>query len=71
MKLQLRKVGSAFLIHCEVSTQEAVYRILSMPMKQLSINLVFVNTNPKSNRIGVLKDLNAISQLGDDDINVF
>ena len=42
-----------------------------MPMKQLSINVVFVNTNPKRNRIGVLKDFNAISQLDDDDTNVF
>ena len=40
-------------------------------MKQLSRTVVFVDTNPKSNRIGVLKDSNAISQLDDDDINVF
>ena len=43
-----------------------------MPMKQLSRTVVFVDTNPKTNRIGVLKDLNAISQLDDDDdTNVF
>ena len=36
LKSQLRKVGSAFLTHREVSAQEAVYRILSLPMKQLS-----------------------------------
>ena len=33
LKGQLRKVGSAFLTHREVSTQETVYRILSLPMK--------------------------------------
>jgi hypothetical protein len=71
LKLQLRKVGSAFLNHREVSAQEAVYRILSMPMKHLSRTVVFVDTNPKSNRIGVLKDFNAISQLEDNDENVF
>ena len=60
LKIQLRKVGSAFLNHREVSAQEAVYRILSMPMKQLSRSVVFVDTNPKSNRIGVLKDMNSI-----------
>ena len=70
MKLQLRKIGSAFLTHHEVIAQEAVYRTLSMPMKQLSRTVVFVDTNPKSNRIGVLKDLNAISLLDDDDTNV-
>ena len=31
LKYQLRKVGSAFLTHREVSAQEAVYRILSLP----------------------------------------
>ena len=51
MKLQLRKVGSAFLNHTEVSAQEAVYRILSIPMKQLSRTVVFVDTSPKNNRI--------------------
>ena len=29
LKIQMRKVGSAFLTHREVSAQEAVYRILS------------------------------------------
>ena len=71
LKSQLRKVGSAFLNHREVSAQEAVYRILSIPMKQLSRTVVFVDTNPKSNRIGVLKDLNTISKLEDNDDNVF
>ena len=35
LKSQMRKVGSAFLTHREVSAQEAVYR-LSLQMKQLS-----------------------------------
>ena len=53
---QLRKVGSAFLRHREVCAQEALYRILSLPMKQLSRSVVFVDTNPKNERIAVLKD---------------
>ena len=36
LKVQLRKVGSAFLTHRELSAQEAAYRLLSIPMKQLS-----------------------------------
>ena len=40
-------------------------------MKQLSRTVVFFDTNPKKSRIGVLKDLNTISQLDDDDTNVF
>ena len=57
LKTQLRKVGSSFLTHREVSAQEAVYRLLSLPMKQLSRSVVFVNTNPKHERIAVLKCL--------------
>ena len=45
LKTQLRKVGSAFLTHREVSAQEAVYRILSLPMSR---SVVFVDTNPKN-----------------------
>ena len=55
LKSQMRKVGSAFLTHREVSAQEAVYR-LSIPMKQMSRSVVFVDTNPKNERIAVLKD---------------
>ena len=32
LRTQLRKIGSAFLDHREVSAQEVAYRILSMPM---------------------------------------
>ena len=71
LKTQLRKVGSAFLTHREVSAQEAVYRLLSLPMKQLSRCVVFVNTNPKHERIAVLKNPDLLSQLEDDDTNVF
>ena len=71
LKTQLRKVGSAFLTHREVSAQEAVYRILSLPMKELSRSVVFVNTNPKHERIAVLKSPDLLSQLEDDDTNVF
>ena len=71
LKAQMRKVGSAFLTHREVSAQEAVYRILSLPMKQLSRSVVFVDTNPKNERIAVLKDSNSLQQLDDDDPNVF
>ena len=71
LKCQLRKVGSAFLTHREVSAQEAVYRILSLPMKQLSRSVVFVDTNPKNERIAVLKDNASLTQLQDNDTNMF
>ena len=71
LKIQLRKVGSAFLTHRELSAQEAVYRLLSIPMKQLSRSVVFVDTNPKNERIAVLKSNESLSQLDDSDTNVF
>ena len=71
LKTQLRKVGSAFLTHRELSAQEAVYRLLSIPMKQLSRSVVFVDTNPKNERIAVLKSNESLSQLDDSDTNVF
>ena len=71
LRIQLTKVGNAFLTHREVSAQEAAYRILSLPMKQLSRSVVFVDTNPKNERIAVLKNTQELEQLEDDDANVF
>ena len=55
IKSALRRVGTTFLNHREVSAQEAAYRILSMPMKKLSREVVFVTTDKKSERYSVLK----------------
>ena len=71
LRTQLRKIGSAFLDHREVSAQETVYRLLSLPMKQLSRAVVFVDTNVKKDRIAVLKGREAIDQLDGDDTDVF
>lgn len=48
LETKMRKVGSAFLTHREVSAPEAVYRLLSLPMKYLSRSVVFVDTNLKN-----------------------
>ena len=48
-----------------------MYRLLSLPMKQLSRSVVFVDTNPKKDRIAVLKSNDTLSQLVDDDTDVF
>ena len=71
LKAQMRKVGSGFLTHREVSAQEAMYRILSLPMKQLGRSVVFVDTNTKNEKIAVLKDSATLGELDDDDTNVF
>ena len=66
-----KQMPPIILTHREVSAQEAVYRILSLPMKQLSISVVFVDSNPKHERLAMLKDSNALKDLADDDTNVF
>ena len=71
LKTQLKKIGAAFLNHREVSPQEVVYRLLSLPMKQLSRAVVFVDTNAKKDRIAVLKSCDVIDQLDSEDTNVF
>ena len=50
---------------------EAVYRLLSLPMKMFSRSVVFIDTNPKNERIAVLKSPDSLSQLEDNDTNVF
>ena len=40
-------------------------------MKRLSRLVVFVDTNPKHQRIAVLKDKNSLNQLEEDDTDVF
>ena len=60
LRTQLKKIVSAFLDHREVSAQEIVYRLLSLPMKQLSRAVVIVDTNVKKDRIAVLKGRDAI-----------
>jgi len=59
------------LSHREVSAQEVVYRLLSLPMKQSSRSVVFVDTNAKNDRIAVLKTHDVIDQLDGDETNVF
>ena len=62
IRTQLRRLGSVFLNHREVSAQEAAYRILSMPLKQLSRKVVFVNTAAKEDRVSLLKPIDQIQE---------
>ena len=68
---QLRKLRSTFLNHREVSAQEAVYRILSMPLKQSTRHVIFVNTSPKVNRVKMLKPMSAIREMDESSDDLF
>ena len=71
LRSQLRKVGSAFLNNREVSAQEAVFRLLSLPLKRASRKVVFVNTAPKEKRVSMLKPQKVLAEMDDDDENIF
>jgi len=46
LKQQVCLIGNKFLNNVEISAQEAVYLLLQLPLKRLSRQIVFVNTNP-------------------------
>jgi len=68
---QLSKVGSCFLNHREVSAQEAVYRLLSLHLKDSNCSVVFVNTNPPESRVSMLRPVEELVDCDSDDENVF
>jgi len=68
---QLSCLGSVFLNHREVSAQEAVYRILSLPLKQLSRKVVFINTAAKEERVSLLKTITQIQDMEEDSEDIY
>ena len=71
VKSKLKKVGSVFLNSREVSAQEATFRILSIPLKQCSRAVVFVNTAPPDKRVSLLKPRKVLEEMNDDDEEIF
>ena len=71
IRSQLRKLGSTFLNHRELSCQEASYRLLSLPLKKLSRKCVFINTDPKNERLAMTKPLSSIQNLDNDEEDLY
>ncbi|XP_078691416.1 uncharacterized protein LOC144921886 isoform X1 [Branchiostoma floridae x Branchiostoma belcheri] len=71
VKERLRKLGSTFLNNREVSAQEAAFRVLSMPLKKASRQVVFVNSAAKEKRVSILKPKNILQDMTDEDTNIF
>ena len=65
IRVQLRRIQSVFLNHRELSAQEAAYRILSLPLKQLIRKVVFINTSPKEERVTMLKSKSELEKMDD------
>ena len=71
IKTQLRRLGSVFMNHRELSAQAAVYRILSLPLKQLSRTVVFVSTDPKDKRTCLLKPRHELENLDENSEDIY
>ena len=68
---QLNKLGSVFLTNQEVSEQEAVYRVLSMPLRRCSRSVVFINTDNKESRDALLLPFSQLQKLDDDNEDIY
>ena len=64
-------VDNTFLTKREVSTHEAIKRVLSLPMRHSNIDVLYVPTGLKKNRTRMLKSLSALEKMHPDDRNVF
>ena len=68
---RLRKIGHNFLNGSEVSAQEAVYVILSIPLTMCSRQIIFINTGEKEKRTAILKPLAKLKNLDPDSTDVY
>ena len=67
----MRSIGNVFLTKREVSTHEAIKRVLSLPMRHSNIDVLYVPTGLKKNRTRMLKSLSVLEKMHPDDTNVF
>ena len=64
-------IGNTFLTKREVSTHEAIKRVLSLPIRHSNIDVLYVCTGLKKNRTRMLKSLSTLEKMHPDDTNVF
>ena len=68
---KLRAIGNVFTTKREVSTDEAIVRSLSLPMRSSKINVDFIVTGLKENRTRALKSPETLKQMNPDDPNIY
>ena len=71
VKERPRVIANKFLNSSEISAQEAVYHILSIPLSISSRSTVFINTNRPENRISMLKSDEILEKLEPDSKDIF
>lgn len=63
--------GNKLLDDCKVSKHEAIKRVLSLLMRHLNIDILYVSTGLRKNINELLKSLTILEKLHLDDRNVF
>ena len=71
IKGKLRSIGNVFITKREVSTHEAVTRVLSLPMRRSNIDVLYVPTGLKKNRTRMLKPQSVLETMDPEDTNVY
>jgi len=71
IKTQLKKIGTVFLTHREVSAQEAAYRLLGLPLVMCNVKRIFVASDLPEDRIRLLKPLKLLQELDPDSNEVY
>jgi len=62
---KVRHIGNKFLNAVEISTQEAVYLVLQMPLRGSSREFQFINTSNPEERTFLLKSMDRLQELPD------
>ena len=65
IRKRLEKIAEKFQNCTEISAQECVYHLLSMPVSFFSREFVFIMTFPSKERFTVLKEKTVLQELGD------
>lgn len=66
-KQQVRDIGNHFLNSKEICAQEAVYILLQLPTSKSSYEVVFA-TSPPEDRVQLLKTMDDINEMDDEDV---
>ena len=68
---QMRYIGAKYLNHREISAQETSYRLLSLPLRKLSRQVVYIPTCEQSKRVRFLKPKASLVRLENEDEDVY
>ncbi len=70
LKEQVRAAGNTWTNKSEIPVQEAVAYILQLPFRNMSRQVIFINSSPPEQRTGLLKDESALAKLESDSTEI-